>query len=132
MIFETLVLERTSWRYTFGGSVPYEKARKIHDRLKPLITKLNGVRERRNQVIHAHWSPSYRLDTTSGDFVQAPGISEHTTHKKKLHEGYIKKTTTWTVAELEAVTAGIEGAAQELDELVTWANALMPLFPEEE
>jgi hypothetical protein len=133
LIFETLVLERTSWRYTIVvGGVPYANAKEIHDRLKPLIKKLDDVREQRNQVIHAHWSPRYRLDATSGDFVQAAGIAEHTTHKKKLHEGYIRKTTTWTVAELGAVAAGIEGAARELDEFVTWANTLTPLFPEEE
>jgi|GEM_PF-1655371 len=133
LIFETLVLERTSWRYTIVvGGLPYAKAKEIHDRLKPLIKKLNDVREQRNRVIHANWSPSYRLEAASGDFVQVAGIAEHTTHKKKVHEGYIRKTTTWTVVELEAVIAGIEDAARELDEFVTWANTLTPLFPQEE
>jgi hypothetical protein len=132
LIFETLVLERTSWRHTLGRRGLYAKAKEIHERLKPLIKKLNDVREQRNQVIHAHWNPSYRLDTTSGDFVEAPGIAENTTHKKKPRKGYIRKTKTWTVAELEAVTVGIEEATRELDEFVTWANKLTPLFPEEE
>jgi hypothetical protein len=132
LIFETLVLERTSWRYTWGRRGLPAKAREIHERLKPLVKMLNDVRERRNQVIHAHWNPSYMLDTASGDFVEAPGVAENTTHKKKPRKGYVRKTKTWTVAELEAVTAAIEEATRGLDEFVTWANRLTPLFREEE
>jgi hypothetical protein len=131
-IFDALVRERTSWRYTMVRNPHYTKARKIHNRLKPLVLKIDQVRDRRNQIFHAYWSPSYKFDQASMSWVPSAGVAEHTKRKINCNAGYISKTGKWTVAQLEALAADIEEAARELDDFVTWANTLTPLFPEEE
>jgi hypothetical protein len=131
-IFEALVRERTGFRYTFVRNPHHTKATEIQDRLKPLVSKIDKVREKRNEIFHAYWSPHYIFDPASESFARSKGSVEHTKRKKKHNEGCISKTTTWTVEQLQAFAAEIEEAALELDKFVTWANTLTPLFPEEE
>jgi hypothetical protein len=130
-IFEALIRERTGWRFTMVRNPDHTKATEIQDRLKPLVSKIDRVREKRNQIFHAYWSPRIVFSTASESFVQSKGSVVHTKRQKKRNEGSISKTTKWTVQELQAVAAEIEEAATELDQFVMWANTLTPLFPED-
>jgi hypothetical protein len=131
-IFEALVRERTGCRYTLVGNPHGATATKIQDQLTPLVSKLNKVRDRRNEIIHAHWRPHLVFNAASESFVQSKGSIVRTKRKKKQNKGSISKTTRWTGEELQAVAVEIEKAATALDQFVTWANTLTPLFPEEE
>ena len=130
-IFEALVRERTGWRYTFVRNPRLKKAQEIQERLKPLVSKIDKAREKRNEIFHAYWSPHYILDPASESFVRSKGSVERTKRKKKHNKGSMSNTTRWTVEQIQAVGAEIEEAALELDKFVTWANTLTPLFPEE-
>lgn len=130
-IFEALVRERTGFRFTLVGSPHHTVAAQIQNHLKQLVSKLHTVREKRNQIIHAYWSPRIVFNTATESFVQSKGSVVHTRRQKKRNEGSISKTRRWTVEELQAVAAEIAEAATELDKFVIWANTLTPLFPEE-
>jgi hypothetical protein len=131
-IFEALVHERTGWRYAIVGNPDHTRASEIQDRLRLLVSKIDRVREKRNQIFHAYWSPRIVFNSASESFVQSKGSVVSTKRPKIRNDSAISKTTRWTVEELQAVAAEIEEAAAELDQFVTWANTLTPLFPEEE
>jgi hypothetical protein len=72
-IFDTLVRERTSLRYTAVRNPLWKEAEQIEARLKPLVSMIEKVRERRNHIFHAYWRPSFTYDAASDSFIRTTG-----------------------------------------------------------
>lgn len=103
----------------------WKKAEQIKVRLKPLVSKIDKVREQRNHVFHAYWRPSFTYDAHSESIVRAPGVAESIRHRKKPAHGHLEIKKSWTLSELQTLSADIKDAACQLDDFVTWANKLV-------
>ena len=123
-------------RYTMARNPPYAKAEQIHNRLKLLVSRIDMVRERRNHVFHAYWRLTFTYDADCDSFIRIPGVAESIRHQKKTAHGHVETRESYTLGELEAISADIKEAARQLDDFVTWTNTLLAprnrLFPEEE
>jgi len=134
-IFDILVLERTSLRYTMVRNPHYSKAKQIRDRLKSLVSRIEKVRTQRNEVFHAYWRPNFTYDAESDSFIRTSGAAESIRHQKKPARGHIETRKNWTLGGLQTISADLQEAAHQLNDFVTWANTLTPknsLFPEED
>ena len=102
--------------------------------MNALVSRIDKVREQRNHVFHAYWRPSFTYDANSDSLVRTPGAAESIRHRKKPAHGHLEIKKSWTLNELQTLSADIKDAARQLDDFVTWANTLVvkrKLFPEE-
>jgi hypothetical protein len=66
---------------------------------------------------------------------EPPGAAENIKRNKKTDHGHVETRKSWTLAELQTLSVDIREAAHQLNDFVTWANALVSkrkLFPEED
>jgi hypothetical protein len=132
-IFRSLVIERTSLRFSMLSRPLQRNGTEVREKMKALLKKIDGVRARRNDIIHSHWSPSYFQDAESDDYIQSPDEVQLTRHRKNDKEGYTFKTTTRTLLELQLLAEAIDDAFRDLLGFVVWTNSVLPssaaLFP---
>jgi hypothetical protein len=94
--------------------VPPGEKEDLLQRSEAVLSEIEGVRTRRNQLLHGHLSVYVYYDAKEGKFVEEPAVAIGLRHTRKK-KGYDIDSDLWTPTDLTSLAEDISSAAVALD-----------------
>src|ERR1017187_1241781 len=119
--FAALVLDRTD------PDDSSSECQQIRERLKVLLSTIDGVREERNRIAHSRWSTTSICEKVVGD--DPSSVILRVKQSKDQRKGWQMQFEAWKLDRFQTILKNIQTAQDELSAFAEFSRKLKGLFP---